>query len=107
MNNKIAIMGDSESIKGFAAVGFDLFELEQSEDAEKILRRVAESGEYGIIYITEEFYATLTKECRRYSERMTPAIIPLPGIKGNTDLGKTRLKSFVEKAVGSDIMFNE
>lgn len=107
MNNKIAIMGDSESIKGFAAVGFDLFELTDGEGAEKILRSTAESGEYGIIYITEEFYAELSKECRRYSERMTPAIIPLPGIKGNTDLGKTRLKSFVEKAVGSDIMFNE
>lgn len=107
MNKKIAIMGDSESIKGFAAVGFDLYELDRSEDAEKLLRTAAESGDYGIIYITEEYYALLTKECARYSEQLTPAIIPLPGIKGNTDLGKTRLKGFVEKAVGSDIMFNE
>ncbi len=107
MNKKIAIMGDSESIKGFAAVGFDLFELDQSADPEKILRAAAESGDYGIIYITEEFYAALSKECRRYGERLTPAVIPLPGIKGNTDLGKARLKGFVEKAVGSDIMFNE
>lgn len=107
MNKKIAIMGDSESIKGFAAVGFDLFELDHGEDAEKLLRKAAESGDYGIIYITEEYYAELAKECRRYSERLTPAVIPLPGIKGNTDLGKTRLKGFVEKAVGSDIMFNE
>ncbi len=107
MNKKIAIMGDSESIKGFAAVGFDLFELDQSVDPEKVLRGAAESGDYGIIYITEEFYSLMMKECRRYSERLTPAVIPLPGIKGNTDLGKARLKSFVEKAVGSDIMFNE
>lgn len=100
-------MGDSESIKGFAAVGFDLFELTDGEAAEKLLRTVAEGGEYGIIYITEEYYALLTKECRRYSERLTPAIVPILGIKGNSDLGKTRLKGFVEKAVGSDIMFNE
>ena len=97
-------MGDSESIKGFSAVGFDLYELDRVNDAEKLLRTAAEGGDYGIIYITEEYYALLAKECNRYSERLAPAIIPLPGIKGNTDLGKNRLKGFVEKAVGSDII---
>ena len=38
---------------------------------------------------------------------MLPAVIPIPGVRGNTGIGTKRLSSFVEKAVGSDIIFND
>ena len=55
--------------------------------------------------MTEELFELVEKERNRYENRLTPAIIPLPGVKGNTGIGSKRLSAFVEQAVGSDILF--
>ena len=106
MANKIAIIGDCESIKGFAAIGFDLIECESKEKAGLILRNTAETELYSIIYMTEEMFLSSEKERNKYEEKTLPAIIPVPGLRGNNGIGRQRLSDFVEKAVGSDIIFN-
>ena len=105
MAEKIAIIGDRESIKGFAAIGFDIIECNEPERANSILKTAAENDQYTIIYMTEEMYSAAEKECKKYEEKMLPAIIPVPGIKGNNGIGRDRLSHFVERAVGSDIIF--
>jgi V/A-type H+-transporting ATPase subunit F len=105
MADKIAVIGDRESIKGFAACGFDIIEC-SAERAGSVLRNTAETEEYSIIFMTEEMYSAAEKECKKYEEKQLPAIIPIPGIRGNSGLGKKRLSYFVERAVGSDIIFN-
>lgn len=107
MAKNIAVIGDSESIKGFSAIGIDIFPCAESDDAAHLLRNVADSDRYAIIYVTEQVYSACEKERARYSERITPAVIPVPGVIGNKNTGRARLSSFVEKAVGSDIIFND
>lgn len=102
---KIAVLGDSESIKGFASVGLDIFPT--SEDTAKQDFKKLTSGEYGIIYVTEETAAYLLEEIAEFDEKMLPAIIPIPGVKNNNGIGLKRLKASVEKAIGSDIIFNK
>ncbi len=106
MAKNIAVLGDGESIKGFSAIGLDIFPVDSLDQAPRILRNLADSEDYSIIYVTEECYGVCEKERLRYEERITPAIIPVPGVKGNQNTGIKRLSSFVEKAVGSDIIFN-
>lgn len=106
MAKNIAVIGDSESIKGFSAIGLDIYPCDESENAPHLLRNIADSEDYAVIYLTEEVYNITLKERDRYSERLIPAIIPIPGVKGNSGAGVRRLSSFVEKAVGSDIIFN-
>ncbi len=106
MAKGIAVIGDSESIKGFSAVGLDIFPCDDFEGAGHLLRRLADSDNYAIIYLTEDIYLLSEKERGRYEERLSPAIIPIPGVRGNQSTGRKRLSSFVEKAVGSDIIFN-
>lgn len=99
---KIAVMGDYDSIYGFATLGLTLFPVkDDTEKAARILRTLAE-GEYGIIYITEKLAASLEKEINRYRERMLPAIIVIPGVSGNTGSGMRGVRKTVEQAVGSD-----
>ena len=43
----------------------------------------------------------------KYKESMTPAIIQIPGVKGNTGDGIKAVRRSVEQAVGSDILFGE
>ena len=101
---KISVMGDYDSIYGFAALGLTTFPVRPGEEAEKTLNQIVESG-YGIIYITEELAATLRGQIARYADRVTPAIILIPGVKGNTGAGVQGVKNSVEQAVGNDILF--
>ncbi len=102
---KIAVLGERDSIYGFAALGLDIYPAENKEDAKRILSALA-GGEYAVIYITEKTAAELTAEIAKYDELTVPAIIPIPGVTGNTGAGMARVREAVEKAVGSDIIFN-
>ena len=51
--DKIEVMGDYDSIYGFAALGLSTFPVENAETARKRLSTLVNSG-YGIIYMTEE-----------------------------------------------------
>ena len=103
--NKIAVIGDYDSIYGFASLGLSTFPVDGEEDAVKTLKNLASSG-YGIIYITEELAAVTAKQIQKYKEEMTPAIIQIPGVKGNTGDGIMAVRRSVEQAVGSDILFS-
>ena len=72
-------------------VGLDAFSLSREENATQ------ES--------MDELAALLEKEMKKQEEAMVPAVIPIPGVKGNTGLGIRRLSQSVEKAVGADIIF--
>lgn len=101
---KIAVLGDYDSIYGFAALGLDTFPVISTEEAGRKLRQLAR-GEYAIIYITEGLAESLEHEIAKYREAMLPAIILIPGISGNTGKGVNGVKASVEKAIGSDILF--
>jgi V/A-type H+-transporting ATPase subunit F len=99
----IAVMGDLDSVYGFASLGLDVFPA-GAQDAPELLRKLAEGG-YGVIYITEELAALIAEDIERYAEQRLPAIIQIPGIKGNTGAGIQGVKNTVEQAIGSDILF--
>lgn len=101
---KIAVMGAYDSIYGFAALGLETFPVQAPDEAQKLLRHLAEH-DYAVIYMTEALAAELETEVAKYRSRMTPAIIPIPGVSGNTGSGIQAVKKSVEKAVGSDILF--
>ncbi len=101
---KIAVMGDRDSIYGFAAVGLEPFPITDADAASAKLKELVE-GNYAVVYITEALAAKLEKEINYYSERRLPAIILIPGISGNTGRGIQAVKRSVEQAVGSDIIF--
>ncbi|MCI8593519.1 MAG: V-type ATP synthase subunit F [Lachnospiraceae bacterium] len=103
---KIAVMGDYDSIYGFATLGLDTFPVTEPGEAGKLLRRLAE-GQYSVIYVTEKLAGQIEREIAVYAEQMLPAIILIPGTSGNTGKGVERVKKSVEQAVGSDILFSD
>lgn len=100
---KIAVMGDKDSIYGFAALGMSIFPVEEVEEARSTLNKLA-SGNFGIIYITESLAAKISEDIDNYRFESKPAIILIPGISGNTGAGMTDVNKSVEKAVGSNIL---
>ena len=103
---KIAVMGDRDSIYGFASVGLDIYPVDEYAAAARQLRHLVEN-DYAVIYMTEKLYEQMEKERTAYGEQPLPALIPIPGVSGNTGLGIAQVKKSVERAVGSDIIFGD
>ncbi|MGI6778382.1 MAG: V-type ATP synthase subunit F [Acetivibrionales bacterium] len=103
---KIGIIGDKDSILGFKALGLDVFPVTQPKEAEEILAALADQ-QYAVIYITEQIARSIIPIMDRYSKRMFPAIIPVPGNQGGLGIGMESVKKSVERAVGADILFNK
>ena len=98
---QIAVLGDAQSVQGFAALGLQVCPAENAEQARPILHRLDNTA---IIYITEQLAAGLTAELDRYRKSATPAIILIPGKEGSLGLGMQQVKTTVERAVGADII---
>ena len=79
---KIAVLGDAQSVEGFAALGLQVCPAENAEQARPILHRLAKE-DTATIYVTEQLAAGLTAELDRYRKAVTPAIILIPGKEGS------------------------
>ena len=101
---KIAVIGDYDSIYGFATLGLGICPVKTREETVMTLHRLVEE-QYGIIYITEAAAAMAEDELEEYREKTLPAIIQIPGVSGNTGAGVEGVKKTVEQAVGSDSLF--
>ena len=101
---KVAVIGDYDSIYGFAAVGFHTVPVTEAGEGAQKLKELAD-GRYAVIYITEALAAQIPDAVDLYREKQIPAVILIPGVAGNTGAGIAQVKKSVERAVGSDIIF--
>lgn len=100
---KVAVIGDRESVSGFAALGLSVFPETDPEKISKLISKLAQNG-FAVIYITEAAAKEVSEIIQKYRNEKLPAIILIPGITGNTGDGMKNLHISVEKAVGSDIL---
>ena len=103
---KIAVLGDTASVKGFAAVGLEIYPCDHEADAEAEFAKIL-NADYGIVYVTERLVPYLQKQIAKTDKQLSPSVVPIPGVSGNNGTGTAALKAAVEKAVGSDIIFNK
>ncbi len=103
---KIAVIGGSDSVIGFKALGLDTFPVDNCDEARHVLREISKSteNEYAIVYIEETMAEQMLADIKKFDEKPSPAIILIPGRNGPIGLGQSALKEAVEKAVGSDIL---
>ena len=101
--SKMAVIGDRASVYGFAALGLDTHFVTEPDEAKHLLRRLA-GEDYSVIYITEQLAEQVREELDRMSESPLPAVIPIPGVYGNTGMGMRAVNESVIRAVGSDIV---
>ena len=100
---KIAVIGDRQSIAGFASLGLSVFETDSGEKTSALIKQLADNG-FAVIYITEHAASGAQSAIEKYRNVSIPAIIPIPGTFGNTGEGQRAVHTRVEKAVGSDIL---
>ncbi len=102
---KIAVIGGSDTVMGFKALGLETYPAADAAEAGQILRTLTkDSDDYAIIYIEETLAQELGHEIDRFKDRPTPAVILIPGREGSIGLGQTALRAAVERAVGTNIL---
>ena len=97
---RIAVLGDYDSIYGFAALGLDIFPEVDPEEAAQKLHELA-GGSYAVVYITEKLAEELSAVIEKYRERVFAALILIPGVSGNTGRGVESVRRCAEQAVGA------
>lgn len=103
MNYPMAVLGDRDSIYGYAVLGLRIFPVTDGRAAAAQIRTLAENG-YGVIFLTEQLAEQIPDVLEAYARRPLPALIPIPGVSGNTGIGMRSVHRAVERAVGSDLL---
>ena len=100
---KMAVLGDRESICGFACLGAETAVVYDDNEARELFSRLVKEN-YAVIYITEYYAEKLKDEIALLESSATPAVILIPGVRGNTGRGMESIGKAVERAVGSLIL---
>ena len=106
MDYKIAIMGSSDAVLGFKAVGVEAIAVNNKEEAETKVKEIYNSDDYGTLFITEDWADKLADFLDELPPKALPSIVAVPSQAGSTGAGLRNLSKIVEKAVGSDILSN-
>lgn len=104
MSNKMAILGEGDSVLAFKAGGVDAFYASDREQAKDILRKLAK--EYAVIFITEKLAGEMDDLLTKFNQSPYPVILPVPSGDGSDGYAKAKMKERMEKALGVDILFN-
>ncbi len=102
---KIAVIGDRDSVLGYMALGFVARSVSSPEEAASELHSLAKNGDVGVIFITESFACRIEDDIAKYKDRLTPAVLPIPGREGGTGYGMANLKNAALRATGSNVLF--
>ncbi|MEW6087666.1 MAG: V-type ATP synthase subunit F [bacterium] len=100
--SKIAFIGEQPSILGFKAIGADAFPVTNGKEAVPLLEKMF-NEDYKIIYITE-LLAEQIPDYLKNIDRLWPIVTIIPGFRGSRGLGKNRLRNYIIKATGTDIL---
>ena len=104
---KIGIIGNRDAVIGFMALGFSVHEAASVEEATRELHAMARTGEYGIIFLTENYASQMEEDTAKYRDMPLPAVVSIPSQEGSTGYGMNNLRRAVERAVGADILFKD
>jgi V/A-type H+-transporting ATPase subunit F len=101
----IAVIGDRKSILAFKAFGIHTVEAQNAADAIDAITKLREAH-VGVVFITEDLAKIMADWLQEWKAREElPIIIEIPTYKGSLGLGYQKMKRYVERAIGADILF--
>jgi V/A-type H+/Na+-transporting ATPase subunit F len=105
----IAIIGPTEIVSGFNALGIDTYNADSSDTLLITLRHIkserSDKKEYAVVCVIESLLRDVDmNEYNKIVNGPLPAVVSLPGPDGSTGFALDRLRSLAERAVGSSII---
>jgi vacuolar-type H+-ATPase subunit F/Vma7 len=103
MPNQIAVIGDSDFILGFKALGCALYSVDEEADLRKLFDGVIKDNPL-CIFILEDYAAKILDLIGQYSQASQPMIIALPDFRKDLSLSEDLLSRMAIRAIGQDII---
>jgi len=104
MEGKIAVLGDTDFVTPFAALGVDTYTAGETreqiiEAAKKIM-----SDKYALIIVAEDKLKAVQEVFSAYEDLPTPCIVAVPFTKETTGLATEALGKVLKMATGINIL---
>ncbi len=106
MPNKIAVIGDKDTVLAFKAVGVEVFDATSAEQAQALIKKLT-AERYAVVFIAESLAEQIPDTLQKAKAQTYPAVVPIPTGRRPSGFGMQGIKSDVEKAIGVDIIFNK
>ena len=106
MYNKIAVIGDRDSVLAFKSVGVEVFDATTAEQARSLIKKLSQ-GNYAVVFVAENLAEQIPDALSKAKLRTFPAVVPIPTTANSSGFGMQGIKADVEKAIGVDILFNK
>ncbi|MDD1724177.1 MAG: V-type ATP synthase subunit F [Methanospirillum sp.] len=101
---KIVVITDPDTGDGFRLAGASVIEVQNPEEASKIIPPVLNDEEIGIVAVREDFMACLDKTLlSRIEQCYRPIIIPIPAPRIGGTMG-SYIEFLLKKAIGYNIV---
>jgi len=99
--HKMAVIGESWTVLGFAGLGLSIYPVDKKEEAEEILKSVGKN--YGIVFVTETFWEMVKDRLQSENRDRFPIICLIPNNKVRRNLGREAIREVIRQAVGFEI----
>ncbi len=106
MYNKIAVIGDKDSVLAFKSVGVEVFDATTAEQTQSLIKKLSQSN-YAVLFVAENLAEQIPDVLQKAKTQTFPAVVPIPTTAVSSGFGMQGIKSDVEKAIGVDIIFNK
>ncbi len=106
MVNKIAVIGDKDSVLAFKSVGVEVFDATTAQDAQALIKKLSQQ-QYAVLFLAENLAEQIPAVLAKAKTQPFPAIVPIPTSEKSSGFGLSGIKNDVEKAIGVDIIFNK
>jgi len=97
---KLAAIGDKDTVLAFRALGIETFYATEAHEIKKTIIEL-DTGDYTIIFITNECAAKVTEFLASFDEKPYPIILSIPDGQGGENFSIQRIIKNMERAVGS------
>ncbi len=108
---KIAIIGPSDVVSGFKALGVEAFDAKNANEVLEQLRKIKQinntenNSSYAVVCVIEDLMVDMDeKEYAKVVSGPLPAVVLLPSAKGSQGLAEARLRKLAERAIGASII---
>ncbi len=101
--DRLAIIGDTDSVLAFQAVGMDSY-MVTADNAEDVLRKAYKSKKYAIIFLAETLAEHTSEYLAETAKNPLPAITVIPMAHEKLNIGLERMKNIGIRATGTDIV---
>lgn len=104
MDSKAAVIGDSDFVMAFGALGLDAFAVEANrqgvvESAEKIL-----ADKYGLVVVAENIAAYANEVFEKKQKDAVPCVVVVPFLRESEGFATKALGKVLKAATGIDII---